>query len=117
MPLIPKSSAVTNKIDIKSLEKNYIELGWEILYHKCLYYEFAGYEDYDFLRISDDEFDALEKQYNKICKLLNKTPTATKVGFDPRSGSGSLVITQVLLKHHYRTHINKNAAKPKKKKT
>lgn len=95
MPLIPKKSAIVDK---EALEKEFIILGWKILYHKCLYYELAGNKKFDFLRIDDDGYDAIEKRYLYVAKILGRKPTASEqVGFKQDTPSGTLVLTKILL--------------------
>lgn len=106
MPLIPKRIPIT---DTKQKEIEFINMGWEILYHKCLYYELAHEAKYDFLRISDKKFDKLQKKYEELAKTLKKKPTASlQIGFDAKSGSGSLVLSKVLIDYHYKTHATKD---------
>jgi hypothetical protein len=101
MPLIPR-------IDVN---KQFTKLGWNILYHKCLYYELAGIKKFDYLRISDEAFDKLTKQYLNLAKLLKIEPSAHNlVGFNPRSPSGSLVLAKILMEEHFnkkrKTNVN-----------
>jgi hypothetical protein len=101
MPLIPKRNVTKD---------SFIRLGWKILYHKCLYYEFVGIKKFDYLRITDDEFDSLTKQYLNLAKIHNLKPTAhEQVGFNSRSPSGSLVLAKILVdeyKHRKRRSAN-----------
>ena len=114
MPLIPKTKKTINNQSI--IEVEFINLGWEILYHKCLYYGFAHEKKYDFLRISDKKFDNIQKKYEELAKILKKKPTATnQVGFDKNSGSGTLVLSKILLDFYNRSQQNINVKSKQKK--
>jgi len=107
MPLIPKSKPV----DTSKLKHEFIELGWKILYHKCLYYELAGNSRCDYLRISDSAFDSLEGRYLHLAKILKERPTAhEQVGFSLAKGSGHMVLGKVLLDEYLHSKQRKPLA-------
>jgi len=112
MPLIPKKSTIVDK---EVLKKEFIILGWKILYHKCLYYELSGETRYDFLRFSDAAYDALEERYIHVARIIKETPTASnQVGFNIYKGSGYLTLSKILFDEYvYRKHIHA-CTKPKK---
>jgi len=95
MPLIPKKRI--SLLDLEYMNKQFIILGWSILYNKCLYYELGGNKRFDKLRIDDNAYDGIEKEYKELARKLNKKPTACKVGFDRHSPSGSCVMAKVLM--------------------
>lgn len=97
------------KKNIKNIEKEHIELSWKILYHKALYYELPHKKKYDPLRISDDMFDSIAKRYEKLCKILNKKPTALCVGFDRTKPSHITALAKVMLDGHFLRPRRKNA--------
>jgi hypothetical protein len=85
-----------------SLKTKFIRLSWDIIYHKALYYELAGNDEYDHLRISDHEFDRIEKEYRKLAKQFNEKPTAADaIGFSLSKPSHITALSKVLLDHYF----------------
>lgn len=70
------------------LRRLHIKMGWLIIESKILYYKGLGqsmFSDkaYDYLALTDSEYDNLERRYNRISKLYNIEPYATDmVGVD-----------------------------------
>jgi len=52
-------------------KQRHVFLSWEIIKHKLLYY--APHKKYlsKFKSISDDEYDAMEREYLTLCRKLN----------------------------------------------
>lgn len=71
-------------------EKQFIKLGWQLLEHKYRYYVL------DQPIIQDHEYDQLEREYDRLAKLLNLPPTAADtVGFKRHTPVGFLVECKV----------------------
>lgn len=63
-------------------KKRFILLGWKILESKYRYYI------QDSPTISDEQYDAMEREYDKLAIKLNLVPSATDmVGFDVKRPS------------------------------
>lgn len=56
-------------------ESRHVYLSWKIIKHKLLYYQPSSKYKKKFKPISDDEYDALEKEYLLLCKELGKPNT------------------------------------------
>lgn len=100
------------------LEKRHIKLSWILLEHKCLYYV-LNKAKYNHLRISDSDYDTLEKYYIYVCKKLKIKPSISKmVGFDQKKPSCNIVLKKLLEKKEItpfekilkkaRNHLEKN---------
>jgi hypothetical protein len=105
MPLIPKKKI--SPIDLDYMNKQFIILGWSVLYNKCLYYELSGNKRFDKLRIDDNTYDRIEKEYKELARKLNKKPTACIVGFDRHSPSGSCTLAKVLIDEYDKSRRDK----------
>lgn len=77
--------------------KTFAKLSWRILEMKFLYYEGAKYGLSNMIP-SDEDYDFLENKYKKLAKLLGVKPTASDhVGFPHDTGSGQLVMNNLLV--------------------
>lgn len=94
----PKLKTKTNK---EERFKRYIKLGWDIMYHKCLYYELTD-KMFEPLRIKDRVFDMMCNEYEKLAKKLKREASATDmVGFDMSRPSSRLVLGKVYIDYHF----------------
>lgn len=85
------------KEEKKKLASKCAKYGWQILEAKFLYYQGGKHNIKSFL--SDDDYDLLEKKYQKICKKLKWKPSATDlVGFpdNPKSGCHKMIAQHMI---------------------
>jgi hypothetical protein len=91
-----------------TIKDKFIRLGWNILYHKALYYELMDNTEYDHMRISDSKFDIMEKEYRRIAKILHEKPTAADaIGFSLTRPSHTTALAKVLVDHYFYLKSNK----------
>ncbi len=78
-------------------EEKYISLGWRIIECKLMYYraDLVDKSWHQHLTVTDQQYDAIEDAYRKLCKLLNKELYAINmVGFDDARPSARLVLSK-----------------------
>ena len=78
-------------------ETKYIELSWRIIEAKLMYYraDLVDKSWHEHLTVTDQQYDAIEDAYRKVCKLLDKECYAiSMVGFDDTRASARLVLSK-----------------------
>jgi NAD-dependent DNA ligase len=81
----------------------YCDLAWKILEAKCLYYVF------DKPKLTDYEYDMMERQYDALAEKLNLPKTASDmVGFNPDRPSCKNVMLKVGYKFNNRLKKKRN---------
>lgn len=78
-------------------EQKYIEMSWRIIECKLMYYraDLVDKSWHQHLTITDQQYDAIEGAYRKLCESLNKEPYAAEmVGFDDSRPSARLVLSK-----------------------
>jgi hypothetical protein len=91
------------KISKGDAEKLLIKLSWEILEHKWRYYEGPKY---GVQPVPDAVYDKIESNYEKLCKALNKAPTASDmVGFNTERPSCRLVQSKMFSDYKIDTNL------------
>ncbi len=71
-------------------EQRHIELSWQLLEHKCLYYMTGS------TKIDDYSYDLLEKEYRQLCSdLWLEDSISDMVGFDWKRPSCKLVMEKL----------------------
>lgn len=98
----------SEQISKESLLEIYTKISWILLEQKCLYYVLT-HSKYNKLRITDTEYDLIEKKYAMIGKYLAESTHITKmVGFDKDYSATTKMVYKKLKETKKALTIGKN---------